>query len=106
LSLGDNKQFQAASAQELLESQLGWRLPIDRLPRALAALSSEAIPLEAKAAVIVQALGQDWGAQLTELEGGRSRLILTWQGLSRNVTKLVLTLIIERQVGVSTNLRR
>jgi outer membrane biogenesis lipoprotein LolB len=106
LSLADGKQYEAANPQDLLENQLGWRLPIDRLPRALAALNSDAIPSSNKAEVIAESLGRDWNAQLTSLEGDRSRLVLTWQGLSRNVSKLVLTLIIEPQVGVSTNLRR
>jgi outer membrane biogenesis lipoprotein LolB len=106
LTLADGKQYEAANSQDLLESQLGWRLPIDRLPRALAALNSETIPSSNKSQVIAESLGRDWNAQLTSLEGDRSRLVLTWQGLSRNVSKLVLTLIIERQVGVSTNLRR
>ncbi len=106
LSLGDGKQYEAANSQDLLERQLGWRLPIDRLPRALAALNSDAIPAESKSQVIAESLGRDWKAQLTSLEAGRNRLVLTWQGLSRNVSKLVLTLIIEHQLGVSTNLRR
>ena len=106
LTLADGRRFEAANAQDLLEKQLGWRLPIDRLPRALAALRADDIPGESKAKTIAGALGPDWTAQLTELEAQRSRLVLTWDGLSRNVSKLVLTLIIERPVGVSTNLRR
>lgn len=106
LSLADGKQYEATSSQDLLERQLGWRLPIDRLPRALATLNSPAIPAVNKSQAIAESLGRDWNAQLTTLEGDRSRLVLTWQGLSRNVSKLVLTLIIEHQVGVSTNLRR
>jgi outer membrane biogenesis lipoprotein LolB len=106
LTLADGRRFEATTAQDLLEKQLGWRLPIDRLPRALAALRSDAIPGDSKAKTIAGALGRDWTAQLTELEEQRSRLVLTWEGLSRNVSKLVLTLIIERPVGVSTNLRR
>ncbi len=106
LSLADGKQYEAANAQDLLERLLGWRLPIDRLPKALAALDSDAVPTVKKSQAIAESLGRDWTAQLTTLEEDRSRLVLTWQGLSRNVTKLVLTLIIERQVGVSTNLRR
>jgi outer membrane lipoprotein LolB len=106
LTLADGKSYQAANAQDLLEGQLGWRLPIDRLPRALAILNSEQIALEARATKIAEALGSDWSAQLVELAGGRRRLGLTWQGVSRNVTKLVLTLIIDPELGVSTNLRR
>jgi outer membrane biogenesis lipoprotein LolB len=106
LTLADGKQFEAANAQDLLERQLGWRLPIDRLPRAFAALKSDTIATSDKAEVISQALGRDWAAQITELEGARSRLVLTWQGLSTTVSKLVLTLIIDAQLGVSTNLRR
>ncbi len=106
LSLADGKQYEATNSQDLLEGQLGWRLPIDRLPRALAALNSDTNLAANKSQVIAESLGRDWTAQLTTLEGDRSRLVLTWQGLSRNVTKLVLTLIIDPQVGVSTNLRR
>jgi outer membrane biogenesis lipoprotein LolB len=106
LTLADGKRFEAANAQDLLEKQLGWRLPIDRLPKALVVLSASAIPAESKAKAIADALGRDWAAQLSELDGGRARLVLTWDGLSRNVSKLALTLIIEHQVGVSTNLRR
>jgi outer membrane biogenesis lipoprotein LolB len=106
LTLADGKKYEAATAQDLLERQLGWRLPIDRLPRALNVLSVENIPAAGKSQAIEKVLGLDWSATLAELEGDRTRVVLTWQGLSRNVTKLVLTLIIERQVGVSTNLRR
>jgi outer membrane biogenesis lipoprotein LolB len=106
LRLADGKQFEAANPQDLLERQLGWRLPIDRLPRALSALNSGTILPENRPKAIAEALGEDWHAQLTVLEGDRTRLVLTWQGLSRNVTKLVLTLIIEGQLGVSANLRR
>jgi outer membrane biogenesis lipoprotein LolB len=106
LTLADGKQFEAANAQDLLERQLGWRLPIDRLPRAFAALKSDTIASSDKAQAVSLALGRDWATQITELEGARTRLVLTWQGLSTTVSKLVLTLIIDAQLGVSTNLRR
>ncbi len=105
LSLSDGRQMQAGSVQDLLEGQLGWRLPVDRLPLALSALSREA-SVEVRAQQIAKALGADWTAQLVELGEARYRLVLQWDGLSHSVSKLVLTLIIDPQVGVSTNLRR
>jgi outer membrane biogenesis lipoprotein LolB len=106
LTLSDGKRHEAESAQSLLESQLGWRIPIDRLPLALQALDADFQPVETKALEVAGALGPDWSAQLSELDSDRTRLNLTWSGLSRNVTKLALTLIIDPRVGVSTNLRR
>lgn len=106
LTLADGKTHQAASAQELLESQLGWRIPIERLPRALAALQAQEIPPSDRNRAIAAALGPDWTAQLAELGEGRNRLQLNWDGVSRVVSKLALTMIIDAQVGLSTNLRR
>lgn len=105
LVLADGRRIEAADAQSLLEQLLGWRLPVDRLPAALAALAGEDDAL-LRAARVAAVLGADWSARIEALDEGRQRLGLQWDGWSQGVSKLALTLIIDPPPRVSTDLQR
>jgi outer membrane lipoprotein LolB len=106
VTFADGKSVESRSAQDLLEGQLGWRIPIDRLPRALSVLKRSDADVAGKERQMADALGADWRASYQELDAERARLVLTWEGAAQKINKLVLTLIIDPSVGVSANLRR